>query len=100
MRKDTSGPAFPVQMHKAMAYASMCEDLENGNLSDSDKAYYEATKRALSGMTLRDYFAAKAMPVHMAVLSTWNAGSEEAWHNEIARISYATADAMLKWRAE
>lgn len=55
---------------------------------------------AVSGMTLRDYFAANAMPVHMAALSTWDAGSQEAWHNEIARISYATADAMLKARQE
>ena len=50
------------------------------------------------GITLRDYFAAKAMPVHMAALSTWDAGSQEAWQNEIARLSYATADAMLKAR--
>ena len=50
------------------------------------------------GMTLRDYFAAKAMPVHMAALSNWAAGSPEAWQNEIARLSYATADAMLKAR--
>ena len=49
-------------------------------------------------MTLRDYFAAKAMPVHMAALSTWDAGSQEAWQNEIARLSYATADAMLRAR--
>jgi len=50
------------------------------------------------GMTLRDYFAAKAMPVHMAAVSNWAAGSPEAWQNEIARLSYATADAMLRAR--
>ena len=49
-------------------------------------------------MTLRDYFAAKAMPVHMAALSNWAAGSPEAWQAEISRLSYATADAMLKAR--
>jgi hypothetical protein len=53
---------------------------------------------AMIEQSLRDDFAAKAMPVHMAALSTWDAGSQEAWHNEIARISCATADAMLKAR--
>ena len=52
------------------------------------------------GMTLRDYFAAKAMPVHMAALSTWDAGSQEAWQKEISRLSYMTADAMIKARNE
>ena len=70
--KNTGGPAFP----------------------HDDRAQYAER----SGMTLRDYFAAKAMPVHMAALSTWDAGSQEAWQNEIARLSYATADAMLRAR--
>lgn len=69
---NTGGPAFPVP------------DIDGGAVQE--------------GMTLRDYFAAKAMPVHMAALSTWDAGSQEAWQNEIARLSYATADAMLKAR--
>ena len=69
---NTGGPAFPIK----------------GPVMTSDE----------QGMTLRDYFAAKAMPVHMAALSTWDAGSPEDWHNEIALLSYATADAMLKAR--
>lgn len=69
---NTGGPAFPIK----------------GPVMTSDE----------QGMTLRDYFAAKAMPVHMAALSTWDAGSPEAWQNEIARLSYATADAMLEAR--
>ena len=70
--KNTGGPAFPIK----------------GPVMTSDE----------QGMTLRDYFAAKAMPVHMAALSTWDAGSQEAWQNEIARLSYTTADAMLRAR--
>ena len=50
------------------------------------------------GITMRDYFAAKAMPVHMAALSIWDVGSQEAWQKEISRLSYMTADAMLKAR--
>lgn len=76
---NTGGPAFPVPLNPGQSWQGMAP---------------------CDGMTLRDYFAAKAMPVHMAALSTWAAGSQEAWHNEIARISYATADAMLKARQE
>ena len=47
------------------------------------------------GMTLRDYFAAKAMQGYCAVESGW---SEPA--DAVARCSYAMADAMLAERAK
>lgn len=59
---NTGGPAFPVP------------DLHN------------------NGMTLRDYFAAKAM---QGLLST---GDEEVTTIGMAQASYALADAMLKAR--
>ena len=74
--KNTGGPAFPTKSYNVERDAMVREE----------------------GMVLRDYFAAKAMPVHMAALSAWDAGSQEAWQNEIARLSYATADAMLRAR--
>lgn len=77
MSSNTGGPAFPSGT-----------DFYGGPNKEYGKR----------GLTLRDYFAAKAMPVHMAALSTWDAGSPEAWQNEITRLSYATADAMLKAR--
>jgi len=51
-----------------------------------------------SGMTLRDYFAAKALPAHMAALSAMTVESPASWHAEMARLAYATADAMLEAR--
>jgi len=45
------------------------------------------------GMTLRDYFAAKAM---QGLISTEGAGSAERY----AEISYRLADAMMKAREE
>lgn len=50
-------------------------------------------------MTLRDYFAAKAMQAYIrkVVIDPSTATSEE-FDNYIARSSYETADAMLKWR--
>ena len=66
---DTGGPAFPHHV--------VCE---NG-WSETQK---------LQGMTLRDYFAAKAMQA----LTTTN------YIDANARLAYAIADAMLKARQQ
>lgn len=50
-----------------------------------------------SGMTLRDYFAAKAMQV---VLYQCDCFPDENWRTGVALDAYATADAMLKVREE
>ena len=50
-------------------------------------------KKNPEGMTLRDYFAAKAMQVYMDGVK-WNVDSYAA----AARASYNVADAMLKAR--
>jgi len=72
--KDTGGPAFPV--HPDMAAQLGCVP------SSSD-----------AGMSLRDYFAAKAMQ-----------GFQQEWvydnSDEIASKAYALADAMLKAREQ
>ena len=65
--RDTGGPAFPVP-------AELCQDL---------------TVEEQRGMTLRDYFAAKAM---QGILF------EGLTENETARHAYLMADAMLKAR--
>ncbi len=69
MNKDTSGPAFPI----------------NANES-ADRCIY-------TGMTLRDYFAAKAMQGMMA-----DALAHNASEGELAVESYKMADAMLRAR--
>ena len=58
-----------------------------------------------TGMTLRDYFAAKSMPVAMETLrQDWTKDEGEEWywgHSELELLadhSYAMADAMLKAR--
>ncbi len=71
MNKDTSGPAFP-----GTQYA--------GGIAPSGHA---------QGMTLRDYFAAKAM---LGLLTSTRI-SKPDW---IANDSYEMADAMLKAREE
>jgi len=52
---------------------------------------------AHEGMTLRDYFAAKAMQGLFAQSMGTALGSDPKYAAEYA---YATADAMLKWRSQ
>jgi len=72
--KDTGGPAFPV--HPDMAAQLGCVP------SSSD-----------AGMTLRDYFAAKAMQGMMVDV-------EQPRCDYIAGAAYKMADAMLKAREQ
>jgi hypothetical protein len=47
------------------------------------------------GMTLRDYFAAKAM---QEFLDEVGSQSDQAWFNQIAKNAYRMADTMMKAR--
>ena len=73
--KDTGGPAFPFP---TSLYPDGSTN-EPGHIS----------------MTLRDYFAAKAMQAHIAALSS---AVIPDWHAQVAELSYLTADAMLEAR--
>ena len=71
MTTETGGPAFPA-----------FEFQQNYN-----------QMMAGGGMTLRDYFAAKAMQSLILEVADW-----KYMPNEIANFAYAQADAMLKAR--
>ena len=75
--KDTSGPAFPCHPE-----------------------IIPQKERDFAGMTLRDYFAAKAMPsCYAEYCAHANAqGYSEDWKMGVALDSYAMADAMLTAR--
>ena len=51
----------------------------------------------IPGMTLRDYFAARAM---QAELQTSNGLYDKHWRDDAAMKSYLMADAMLKFRSK
>lgn len=51
-----------------------------------------------SGMTLRDYFAAKAMPMIAAEIYSWKQQIEEPIQEITAKMAYEMADAMIKAR--
>ncbi len=73
MSKETGGQAFP------------CLDDGGGGLSLRD-----------GGMTLRDYFAAKAMQSHIVGMRGLPPSHE--WKLEAAQLAYRMADAMLEAR--
>ncbi|MBJ9142251.1 hypothetical protein I5474_21745 [Citrobacter koseri] len=61
---------------------------------DDEAKYIAESAKALSGMTLRDYFAAKFMQGVCA-------NPEKLYDDEpLAKEAYAMADAMLKARGE
>lgn len=76
--KDTGGPAFPVP-------AELCQDL---------------TVQEQRGMTLRDWFAAKAMQTLLGSEYTSEHGLHEGWMGALAHESYMVADAMLAERSK
>ena len=73
--KDTGGPAFPFSFEGPTTAPE----------------FYE-------GMTLRDYFAAKAMAAHAVAVSGVATKTPQDWHEMVAQMAYMTADAMLAER--
>lgn len=69
-KNDTGGPAFPRVVEQPNGYT-----------------------QAVEGMTLRDYFAAKAMQGYMSIPG----GVNPKWD---ARLAYEIADAMLVERSK
>ena len=80
MRKD-GGPAFPTEEYEKIP-------------SDGPYDYYRKVGMS-QGMSLRDYFAAKAM---QGMMSNSNAKQEQIQSETVSRLSYVYADAMLKER--
>jgi hypothetical protein len=73
---NTGGPAFPIKQYNRniMAFEEVC------------------------GMTLRDYFAAKAMQADMSTYSEDLIYESSEWFEARAEKWYGVADAMLKAR--
>ncbi len=91
---DTGGPAFPMQEPKAIhAYALAATDGIT-DLDERDRAYLKARGEVVCGVTLRDYFAAKAMQGFLAGYGAW---TDEDFSGEAAG-AYRVADAMLAAR--
>lgn len=87
MSKETGGYAFPIP---------------NADFQTFQPQTVDEYKRIQSGMTLRDYFAAKAM--HAIITGTSDRFSLGDDHPEtnmtIAKVAYIVADAMVEARGQ
>lgn len=90
--KDTSGPAFPCK--------SAIQPIRNA--SGQAVGTYEIDGAFLEqGMTLRDYFAAKAMQAQIASAGyRFNTSADVKLVERMAGRSYIIADAMLVERSK
>jgi hypothetical protein len=95
---NTGGPAFPIDRQTAHGIAVH----EVGTTNEAE--YIKAVARLSHGMTLRDYFAAKAMQSIYAANVEWKPTGtpmdEESLQllADVAQDAYKMADAMLKAR--
>jgi hypothetical protein len=80
--KDDGGPAFPATVREDVLFA------EGYRTQESHQA----------GMSLRDYFAAKAMQAMLRVDSDNGRFRDMGWRT--AEMAYDVADAMLRARGE
>ena len=84
MSTNTGGPAFPVSKRKAENY------MDEGGYGRS-----RTVTVTEGGMTLRDYFAAKAMQAMITKSNGQDSTGGAAGVPRIAKLAYEYADAML-----
>ena len=91
------GPAFPMQEPQAIHAHAIAAIDGITDTDERDRLYTAARAAAVGGMSLRDYFAAKAMQAQLTAF--WAMETHHGWtHDEIAREAYAMANAMLAAR--
>jgi hypothetical protein len=107
--KTDGGPAFPVN-DAAMVHTVAAAAIQGvSDSAERDRIYIEASRRAASGMTLRDYFAAKALSGML--IAALDEGVRDELYAQAARrdlspkqsvavAAYEYADAMLRAREE
>ena len=92
---ETGGPAFPMQDPQAIHDYAVAAVAGTTDPDERDRAYTKARGEAVGGMSLRDYFAAKAM---QSLLTTIDEFPDEHWRTGVAKDAYMMADAMLAAR--
>ncbi|MFG0353564.1 hypothetical protein ACF8LD_04960 [Pseudomonas sp. zbq_5] len=94
--KNLCGPAFPCSDQSSLlriGQAAIADLPDTADVHERDKVYIQAVAKAAQGMSLRDYFAAKAM---QALIEGALASDADFPHREnVADRAYAYADAML-----
>ncbi|QKV66498.1 hypothetical protein HUW52_27475 [Pseudomonas sp. 43A] len=104
--KDTGGPAFPCSENgtsHTIAMAAMLELAPTATTDEKDKVYIQTKAQAMQGMSLRDYFAGKALDgfMHWALdqphFTDYDTAAKAA--AGYAKSAYTIADAMLAARS-
>lgn len=89
------GPAFPMQDPQAIHSYAVAAVVDVTDTAERDRQYTLARAAAVGGMSLRDYFAAKAVAGMMA---SRDPRTPRFNPEDDAAYVYAVADAMLKAR--
>lgn len=101
--KETGGPAFPCSENgtsHTIAMAAMLQLPETASTDEKDKVYIQTKANAMQGMSLRDYFAAKALQGTLASPQIKGNSDLDSWrHADFAQFAYSLADAMLAARS-
>ena len=87
---NNGGPAFPFEYH------NQTRSHQPGFFGTGDLA--PGASQQFAGMTLRDYFAAKSLPIAWAAYDKGYTGQPECVEQSIAHHAYQIADAMLRAR--
>ena len=95
---DNGGPAFPMQEPQAIHTYAVAAIDGITDPDERDRAYTKARAEAVGGMSLRDYFAAKAMQAFVRTLCDKDQMQDREVGDLIATLSYVQADAMIKAR--
>lgn len=90
------GPAFPLADGATVHLAAVAAIQGVTDSAERDRLYSLAAGRAASGMTLRDYLAAKAMQAVSMKQSELH--DIQAMYDRLAIHAYKVADAMLRAR--
>jgi hypothetical protein len=72
------------------------------NETETGGPAFPERRNDVSGMTLRDYFAVKALPLvwddNCAATPLWQRAESNDWMHGVANDAYSMAEAMLKAR--
>ncbi|EPM0510244.1 hypothetical protein R4370_004497 [Pseudomonas putida] len=96
MSKRDGGTAFPMQDGNAIHAYALAASHGVKDHEERETAYIHARGEAVKGMSLRDYFAAKAM--HALIEGALASDADFPHRENVAGRAYAYADAMLSAR--
>ena len=91
--REDGGPAFALDSDQAHRTAL----LKIGASAEREQEYIAEVARLCRGMSLRDYFAAAALP---ACIAGAEAAGAPGYYEAVAQDAYAIADAMLAERTK